>query len=266
MSNSTATQGTSSRARTRNAIVTGASRGIGRAIAVRLAADGFTVAVHSGQDVEAAKETVSNITRDGGRAFAFQANLAHNNAGNELWASFDEAAVEAGIEGTTVHTIVNNAGITARGSIDELSQEDYLSQQAINVNAPYFIIKHGLQRLCEGGRIINISSLVTRRAQPDVIGYAMTKGAIETFTFTLAKYLGYRGITVNAVSPGVIDTDMNATWLRGSPKVVAEAVAKVALGRLGTPSDVADVVAFLASHRGRWITGQVLDASGGTEL
>jgi len=249
----------------RIAIVTGGGRGIGRAISLKLAEDGFTVAVHYGSNRQAADEVVSQIERNGGRAFPFCTLLDRDGAAGEFWRAYDEALERSGYDGV-LQVLVNNAGVTLRGTIEELGTDDFALQQKINVEAPYFIVKQGVPRMQDGGRIINISSGVTRIAYPEIVAYAMTKGAIEAFTLTLAKHLGPRGITVNAVAPGVVDTDINASWLRGnaaSEKAVAESTA---LGRVGQPADVAGVVSFLASQSSGWVTGQTLDATGGTQL
>ncbi|MHC6221635.1 SDR family oxidoreductase [Arthrobacter sp. MMS24-S77] len=248
------------------AVVSGASRGIGAAIASRLGADGFTVGIHYGRDAEAADATVAAIADAGGKAFAFRADLAAGTAAEDFWTSFDKAAAQAGIIGQSLKVLVNNAGVTLRGAIEDFSREDFLAQQAVNVNAPYFIVKEALPRLADGGRIVNISSGVTRIAFPEIIGYALTKGAIDAFTLTLAKHLGPRGITVNAVAPGVVDTDINASWLRGNQDAIDGVSASTALGRVGQPEDIASIVAFLASDDGRWVTGQTVDATGGTNL
>ncbi|WP_426301195.1 SDR family oxidoreductase [Arthrobacter sp. R-11] len=248
------------------AVVTGGSRGIGAAISFRLAADGFTVAVHYGRDEDAAAATVAAIKTAGGAAFSFRADLAADTAAEDFWAAFDKAAASAGVIGQPVQVLVNNAGVTLRGAIEDFSREDFLTQQAVNVNAPYFIVKEAMPRLSDGGRIVNISSGVTRIAFPEIIGYALTKGAIDAFTLTLAKHLGRRGITVNAVAPGVVDTDINASWLRGNEEAIEGVAASTALGRVGQPDDIASIVAFLASEGGRWVTGQTIDATGGTNL
>ena len=250
---------------TRTALVTGASRGIGKAIAERLANDGMTVAVHFGSNADAAREVVSTIESNGGRAAAVRAPLGIDGDAETLWAAFDEAVAPMGdVDGVDV--LVNNAGVVLRGTIEEFSAADFDRQHAINTRAPFMIVQKGLKRIKDGGRIINISSGVARFAVPDIIGYAMTKGAIETFTLTLAKHLGSRGITVNAVAPGVVDTDMNASWLRGD-KATWEAAAQMsAFGKVGDVTDIADVVGFLASPAGRWVTGQVIDATGGSHL
>lgn len=248
------------------AVVTGASRGIGAAIAAKLAAAGWTVGVHYGRDEVAAGSVVAAIEAGGGKAFPFRADLAADSAANDFWVAFDKAAAGAGVLGQPVGVLVNNAGVTLRGPIEDFSRQDFLTQQAINVNAPYFIIKEGLSRVPDGGRIVNISSGVTRIAFPEIIGYALTKGAIEAFTLTLAKHLGPRRITVNSVAPGVVDTDINAGWLRDNKEAQTGVAASSALGRVGQPDDIASIVAFLASDEARWITGQKIDATGGTNI
>lgn len=136
----------------------------------------------------------------------------------------------------------------------------------MNVRAPFFIVQQGLPRLRDGGRIINISSGAARLAMPEIIAYGATKGALDTFTLNLAKELGPRRITANSVAPGIVDTDVNAAWLRGNPQAEAHAASLAALGRVGQPQDVADIVAFLASDDARWVTGRVIDATGGAGL
>lgn len=248
------------------AVVTGGSRGIGRAIAQRLGADGYVVAVHYGSNEAAAAETVAAIREANGRAFAFATDLTEPEIGSRFWAAYDQAISEAGFADVPLYLIVNNAGVTLRGAIEEFSANDFKVQQAVNVDAPYFIVKQALSRLMDGGRIVNTSSGVTRIAFPEIIAYAMTKGAIDTFTHTLAQHLGPRQITVNAVAPGVVDTDINASWLRGNTEATAAVAASTALGRVGQPQDIAGIVAFLASEEGGWITGQTIDATGGTNL
>ncbi|MEU9110886.1 SDR family oxidoreductase [Streptomyces sp. NPDC048483] len=253
--------------RGRTALVTGGSRGIGRAISQRLGRDGARVAVHYGRDETAAKETVSAIEAAGGRAFAVRAELGAAGDAEALWAAFDEQA-----DGLDI--LVNNAGINkaADGTlkpVGKVTEEDFDRLFAVNTKAPFFIAQQGLHRLRDGGRIINVSTGLTHgAAKPELIAYAMTKGAIDVFTSTLAKDLGGRGITVNAVAPGAIDTDMNAGWLRGEENSEARAAlgAISPLGRVADPTDVGDIVAFLASDDSRWVTGQWIDATGGALL
>ncbi|TDD35927.1 SDR family oxidoreductase [Nonomuraea terrae] len=248
----------------RIAVVTGASRGIGAAIAGRLAADGYTVAVHYRQDSAAAAGVVEKIIAAGGAAFCFAADLAAPETGTAFWAAYDAAA--GPLHDAPVRVLVNNAGVALHGTIEEFDAGDFIRQQQINTTAPFLIIQAALPRLADGGRIVNISSAATRVALPDIIGYTMTKGAIDALTLPLAQHLGPRRITVNAVVPATTDTDMNTSWLRGNPDLIAAIAAQNALGRIGEPDDVADVVALLVSHDARWITGQVIDATGGYRL
>lgn len=246
-------------------LVTGASRGIGRAIARRLAADGSLVVVHYGTDEKAASETVELIAASGGEAFAVQAELGVPGDAERLW-----AAVEAGLarQGARpgIDVLVNNAAIAASESLYNVTPDEFDRVFAVNVKAPFFLVQHGVGRIRDGGRIINISSGVTRIALPETLAYSMTKGALNTFSFTLAHELGRRGITVNAVSPGITDTDANADWLRDNQDAWEGAASYSAFDRVGQPEDVADVVAFLASPDARWVTGQNLDATGGAHL
>ncbi|MEV4927607.1 SDR family oxidoreductase [Streptomyces roseoverticillatus] len=246
----------------RTALVTGGSRGIGRAISERLGREGARVAVHYGRDAASAEQTVKEIRAAGGDAFAIRAELGVPGDAEALWAAFDEQA------GDGVDILVNNAGIDGpRVPLGEVTPEDFDRVFSVNTKAPFFVTQHGLDRLRDGGRVINVSTGLTRgTAMPELIAYTMTKGAVDAFTSVLAKQLGGRGITVNAVAPSVIDTDMNASWLRGSTEALAGAAAMSPLRRVGEPRDVADIVAFLASDDSRWVTGQWIDATGGALL
>ncbi|MFI0713108.1 SDR family oxidoreductase [Streptomyces inhibens] len=251
----------------KTALVTGGSRGIGRAISQRLGRDGARVGVHYGRDEAAAKETVSEIEAAGGHAFAVRAELGVPGDAEALWSAFDAQS-----EGLDI--LVNNAGINKAVDgtlkpIGEVTAEDFDHLFAVNTKAPFFIVQQGLTRLRDGGRIINTSTGLTRgAAKPELITYAMTKGAIDVFTSTLAKDLGRRGITVNAVAPGAVDTDMNAGWLRGETNTEAQQrVREISpLGRIADATDIGDIVAFLASDDSRWVTGQWIDATGGALL
>ncbi|MFD4409604.1 SDR family oxidoreductase [Streptomyces sp. NPDC058476] len=244
----------------RTALVTGGGRGIGRGIAERLGRDGARVAVHYGGNAAAAKDTVAAIEAAGGSAFAIGVELGVPGDAEALWEAFDRHA-----DGLDI--LVNNAGIGTSRSLEEIDEAEYDKVFAVNVRAPHFIVKHGLARLRDGGRVINISSGLARNAvMPDKMAYAMTKGALDVFTRDLSKVLGPRGITVNSVAPGIIDTDNTAELLHGTEEGWAQASAISALGRVGMPADVADVVAFLASDDGRWITGSWVDATGGSLL
>ncbi|MFI9508754.1 SDR family oxidoreductase [Nocardia sp. NPDC052566] len=244
----------------KTALVTGGSRGIGRGIAERLGRDGARVAVHYNSNEQAAKETVAAIEAAGGSAFVIQAELGVPGDAAALWSAFDAHA-------DGVDILVNNAATDAiREPIEGTDEASFDRAFAVNTKAPFFVTKLGLDRMRDGGRIVNISTGLTHgAAMPEIIAYAMTKGAIDVFTATLAKHVGARGITVNAVAPGVIDTDMNAAWLR-NPAAEEMVAGFSPLRRVGQPADIADVIGFLASDDSRWVTGQWIDATGGALL
>lgn len=248
----------------KTALVTGASRGIGRGIAQRLAQDGALVAVHYGSNDIAAKETVEHIRGAGGQAFIIGAELGVSGDAEALFSAFDDGLAAHGAR-AGLDILVNNAAISLPGHIDEVTPEEFDRILAVNTKAPFFVTQHGLRRMRDGGRIINISSAVTTTAFPSTIAYGVSKGAVETLTLTLAKDLGERGITVNTIAPGFIETDMNAA-MRATPEAHAALAAISVFNRLGRPADIADVAAFLASDDSRWITGQRIDVTGGSML
>lgn len=247
----------------KTALVTGASRGIGRAIARRLAAGGALVAVHYGSNDQAAAETVQLIEKDGGRAFPVRAELGVPGDVDALF-----TALETGLAARTgqarLDILVNNAAINAGGPIEAITPEAFDRLVAINTKAPLFITQRALSLLNDHGRIINVTTAATRIAMPEA-PYAMTKAPLEILSRSLAQAVGARGITVNAVAPGPTVTDMNP-WMLGNPDVQQMVGSGNAIPRVGQPDDIAEVVAFLASQAGRWVTGQVIDASGGCFL
>ncbi|MEU6235458.1 SDR family oxidoreductase [Kitasatospora sp. NPDC047058] len=247
----------------RTALVTGGSRGIGRAVALRLAADGALVAVHYGGNAAAAEETVARITGAGGRAFAVQARFGENGAVDRLFEGLAEGLAEYGAKGLDI--LVNNAGISSFSPIGQITEEEFAALLAVNVTTPFFIVKRAMALLNDGGRIINMGSVASRFAVTAQIGYTVSKAALEAMGPTLANEFGNRGITVNTVAPGMVKTDLTAVFTT-IPEAVAELESITALGRLGEPEDVADVVGFLAGPQGRWVTGQTIDVSGGTYL
>lgn len=249
----------------RTALVTGGSRGIGRAVVRRLAADGFAVGFSYASDDAAARETVDAVEAAGGRAFAFRAELGGQGDAARTWERFDEAAAAHGVAGG-VDVIVNNAAVGGVSPLHALSEDEFDRTFAANVRAPLFLIREGLTRLRDGGRIVNVSSLAAQLATPPMLAYAASKAALENITIALAKELGPRGITVNAVRPGTVRTDAWNALGGGSPEAEAAVAARAALGRIGEPDDIADLIGFLASPEARWVTGSIVNATGGTGL
>ncbi|MEV6373375.1 SDR family NAD(P)-dependent oxidoreductase [Micromonospora musae] len=242
------------------ALVTGASRGIGAATAKRLARDGARVAVHYCGNEQGAQQTVAAIKEAGGTAFTLQADFAQPGATESLWNAYDRKA-------DGVDIIVNNAGIALPKPITETSEEEVRLLFQVNAEAPYFLIRHGLSRLRDHGRIINLSSVAASVALPFELAYSMTKATMDIFTKTLAwdRAIAGRHITVNAVRPSLVDTDM-AAYLVHVPQRFEWATSQAAVQAAAQPEEMAAVVAFLASEDARFITGHILDATGGTGL
>ncbi len=246
------------------ALVTGGSRGIGRAIALRLGRDGALVAVHYGRDQRGASSTVKEIESAGGSAFAIGTILGTLSSVQKLFELVD-AELSRRTGGNKFDILVNNAGIAPDSSVEDASEEVFDEVFAVNVKVPFFIAQKALPRLRDGGRIINVSSAVARIAFPNLTAYAMTKGALNILTLNLAKQLGPRGITVNSLAPGITETDITAELL-STADTRKWAASFSTLGRIGRPDDIADAAAFLASNDARWVTGQYVDASGGSQL
>lgn len=246
----------------KTALVTGASRNMGRAMALRLAADGALVAVHYNSGKDEAEAVVETIRQAGGKAFAVCAELGVPGDVTDLFAGL-EAGLTEHAGATTLNILVNNAGVMGGISPQETTAEQFDRIYAVNAKAPFFLIQRALENMADGGRIVNISSGLTRTANPDEIAYAMSKGAVEMLALHFAKHLGPRGITVNSVAPGITRNDNPVFTM---PEVVTAMASMSAFNRVGEPEDVADVVAFLCSEDARWITGAFIDASGGTLL
>jgi bifunctional oxygenase/reductase len=246
----------------KTALVTGASRGMGRATAERLARDGALVAVHYATNEDAADEVVAGIEKDGGRAFAVQAELGAPGGVHELFLGLEEGLKER-TGSTVLDILVNNAGVMGGVKPEDTTPEQFDRIFAVNAKAPFFVIQRALANMPDGARIVNISSGLTRFANPDEIAYAMSKGAVEQLALHFAKALGPRGITVNSVAPGIT---RNGNPLFDIPEAVEAMAALSTFNRVGEPQDVADVIAFLVSDDARWVTGSFVDASGGTLL
>ena len=240
------------------ALVTGASRGIGRASALALASAGAWVLVHYGRGAAAAEAVVAEIRAAGGRADALQADLASPDGPHRL------AADVRRITGDRLDILVANAGISSAGPIEDMTVEDFDALFAVNVRAPYFLIQQLLPILGDGASIILLSSLAAHAAVGTLAAYAATKGAIDTIVKHFAAALGPRGIRVNAVAPGVVDTDMSSFAKTDAGRDYT--LGMQALQRIARPDDIGGVVAFLASDVARWISGDTLRVDGGSKL
>lgn len=238
----------------KTAIVTGGSRGIGREIALRFGQLGAAVVVNYVQNGEAAEEVVAEIAGIGGQAFAVQADMK-NVA--EIRMLFDAAIEKFG----ALNILINNAGTLLYKKIEEVTEEEYDDIFAINVKGLFFACQQAAEKMDEGGKIINISSTVTRMMMPNYGAYAATKGAVEQITKVLAKELGPKKIAVNALSPGPVDTEL---FREGKSEEQIQLLASMAaFGRIGTPVDIADIAALLVSDYAGWVSGQNLCANGG---
>lgn len=245
------------------ALVTGASQGIGLAVARKLAAQGAFVVIQGNRSMQAAADAVRDIESHGGRAAAVQADLAQEDGAARLCERLD-ALLRNRLGCPDLDILVNNAGVIKREPIEAVTPAQFDLTLNVNLKAPFFLIQGLLPRLRDQGRIINVSSMGTRVAFPAMAAYAPAKAGLEALTRLLAVHLGPRGITVNTVSPGLTETGMNPQ-LAGS-EAARQAIAGIALGRLGRPDDIADVIAFLAGEEARWVTAQCIEVSGGQRI
>lgn len=244
----------------KTALVTGASRGIGRAIAQRLAADGAHVFVHYNRSSTEADQLVTAITEAGGSAEAIASNLEEIEAVDRLIAD-----IKSRLGGRKLDVLVNNAGIIEYLNLGEPEVSALDRLLAVNVRAPYQITSGLVDTLADDARVLFTSSIVAKTVIGGVAAYALTKGAIDTLTRYLAAELGERGIRVNAIAPGAIDTDMAAGFI-GTDEGKSQVSAMQALKRIGQVEDIARVAGFLAGADSGWVTGQVIDVSGGSKL
>ena len=232
------------------ALVTGASGGIGRAIATRLAADGAAVVLAFGTDAKGAADALNHIEASGGRALTHAADLRDAGAVAEL---FDATTRAFG----GIDILVCNAGSYLQKPIAETTEAEFDDIFAVNTRGTFLCLREGARRLHDGGRIVATSSIATHVVWPGNASYSGSKAAVEQFVRVLSRELGGRQITVNAVAPGATDTAMMPDAVRES------APGMTALGRIGTPTDIADVVAFLCSDAARWLTGRIIPVDGG---
>ena len=242
----------------KTALVTGASRGIGRAAAIALAADGAQVLVHYDTGMTEAEAVVAEIRKAGGRAETVTADLAAPDGPLKL------AGQVRKIVGDRLDILVANAGISKAASIEDTTVEDFDRLFAVNVRAPFFLVQQLLPILHEGSSVVLLSSLGAKAAVGTLYAYAATKGAIDTLVKHFAAALGPRGIRVNAVAPGVVQTDMSNFTKTDAGRDFT--LGMQALKRLAEPDDIGGVIAFLASDRARWITGDIIHVDGGSKL
>jgi 3-oxoacyl-[acyl-carrier protein] reductase len=236
------------------AIITGSSRGIGSAIATRLAQDGATVVINYSHSGDKAEASVREIEQQGGKAIALQADVSKVK---DLESLFDQTIEQLG----KVDILVNCAGINVYKPMIEVTEEDFDRIVAINVKGTYFACQQAVKKMADGGRIINISSTTTAMMLPTYSAYVATKGAVEQISRVLCKEVGDRGITVNIVSPGPTDTPL---FRQGKTEEQIERFGSMAaLGRIGQVEDIADAVAFFCTDDARWITGQNIRVNGG---
>lgn len=235
-------------------LVTGASRGIGKAIALAFANQGASVVVHYNKSKDEAQEVVNSIQEQGGKAMMVGADLSRVE-------NVDIVLQETIKHFNKLDILVNNAGVGKNEMLEQVSEESYDYIFNTNTKTVYFTIQKAVKFLPRGGKIINISSLATHQMYPAYSVYAASKAAVEQFTRHLAKELGPKGIMINAIAPGPIETDMYVT---GKSENYLAAVARgIALGRIGKPNDIANVAVFLASDEANWLTGQIIDVNGG---
>ncbi|MED0799048.1 SDR family oxidoreductase [Bacillus inaquosorum] len=236
------------------AIVTGASRGIGRAIAEQLADLGIKVVVNYSSSPEKAEEVVEGIKKKGGEAVAIQADLSRVAGVESLFTKTIEAFGKVDI-------LINNAGVNIYQPIEKVIEEDFDKQFNLNVKGTFFACQQAMKYMEEKGRIINFSTSVVGQMFPTYSVYAGTKGAVEQFTRQLAKELAVKQITINAVAPGPVNTEL---FTVGKTEQQIEGLKKtIALGRIGEPEDIANVIEFLVSEKSQWITGQTIRVNGG---
>ncbi|RQH07092.1 SDR family NAD(P)-dependent oxidoreductase [Paraburkholderia dinghuensis] len=242
----------------KTALVTGASRGIGRAIALALAKAGARVLVHFGSAGNAADEVVAAIRAAGGRADKVAADLRAPHGPHELAKQVREFV------GDRLDILVANAGISKAASIEETTVEDFDNLFAVNVRAPYFLVQQLLPVLGENSSVVLLSSLAARASVNNLSAYAATKGAIDTLVRHFASTLGERGIRVNAIAPGIVETDMSNFAKTDAGRNFA--LGMQALKRVAQPEDIAGAAVFLASDDARWVTGDTLRVDGGSRL
>jgi NAD(P)-dependent dehydrogenase (short-subunit alcohol dehydrogenase family) len=247
------------------ALVTGGSRGLGKEMALNLAKKGIDVILTYNSKKEEALEVVKEIEKSGSKASALQFNAGDIKS----LGAFIEAVkdvLKKTFDTNHFDFLINNAGIGLYGSLSETTEEQFDMLMNIHFKGVYFLTQKALPVINDGGRIINITTGLDRFSYPGYSAYASMKGAIETLTRYMAKELGARGIAVNAVAPGAIETDFGGGHVRDNKELNKQVASVTALGRVGLPQDIGPVVAFLCTEEARWISGQRIEVSGGVHL
>lgn len=244
----------SKRLENKTAVITGAGRGLGRAIALKLAEEGATIVAHYGSSQKAAEELVAEIKKNGGNAKTVGADLSAPDGPQKLADAVGE-----------IDILVNNAGVLEYGGLANTTEDQFDKQFQVNVKSLFFVTQKLAPKLKDGGRIVNLSSVVARTDFPGIAAYSATKGAVDVLTRAFANELGPRNITVNAIAPGAIDTDMAQGFL-GNEEGRQFIQSVQSLKRIGQASDIANAVFSIVIPEGSWITGQIIEVSGGTRL
>ena len=250
---------------TKIALITGGSRGLGKEMALRMADAGHDVLITYNSQRKSADEVVNQIRSRGRKAAALQFDASDFNSIHDFVTAVGKS-LESSFASSTFDFLVNNAGMGATIPFMEATEEQFDQFMNVHFKTVFFLTQRLLPKMNDGGRIINLSSGTTRFAMPGYAIYSSMKGAIEVFTRNLAKEIGARGITVNVVAPGPIETDFNNALIRSNPDRKKILSANTALGRVGEAEDIGGVVVFLCSEDARWITGQRIEVSGGINL
>ena len=242
------------------ALITGSSRGIGKSIALGLAKEGAFVIIHYTNNKALAEQVLNEVHAIAGKGEIVRGDFSNKKSLEELFSHVNKI-----LSGRGIDILINNAGALERVGIENTTEEQFDHMFNVNVKSVFFITQHFISNINNGGRIINISSNLSKRPRHEAIIYSMTKAAIDNLTIALASFVGSRQITVNSVAPGATDTDMNKERFK-DPTIKTNVGNLNALKRVGTPEDISQVVTFLCSEEGGWITGQYIEASGGAGL
>lgn len=244
------------------ALVTGGSRGLGKDMALQLAKKGFKVAITYNSQQAEAEKVVAEIKAGGSNAFALQLDVSQSNNFDGFVKSF-QSKLQSEFQSTSFDALVNNAGVGAHADISDTTEEQFDSMVNIHLKAPFFLTQKLFPLINKGGSIVNISSGLARFSFTGYDAYATMKGGVETLSRYQAKYLGSKGIRVNTVAPGAIETDFGGGAIRDNKELNSMISGMTALGRVGLADDIGSVVAFLCSDESKWVNAQRIEVSGG---